>query len=313
MALSGTGAAATVVVPTGVAFGTVTQGTPSAPMTVTLTNMGTAALNFSAAPNVTGTNAADFAITGSTCVVGTPVAANGGTCMVTLVFTPSTTAAETAALNFADDANPPNQSVPLTGTGGSSSAGFTFTATPPANGGIGTEVSILPGDTVTFTLTLLPNPGFTGQIMLMCVTGIPATIATANPALVNVTTSPSGAIAVQCTLQTNCVANLVAPRGNGPQGPAPFGPPAPLAPVEGMSAIALLAALGLRRAPRPWAARLAPALLLLLLLVTFTACVNNAPPILPNQPTTPAGVYQIQVVATSGGVKQTVALTVHVI
>ncbi|HMD31717.1 MAG TPA: hypothetical protein VKG84_07390, partial [Candidatus Acidoferrales bacterium] len=93
----------------------------------------------------------------------------------------------------------------------------------------------------------------------------------------------------------------------------PWGPE-PLAPVGAMSAIALLMALLLRRVPRPWAARLAPALLLVLLVMTWTACVNNNPPILPNAPTTPAGVYQIQVIATApGGVKQTVSLTVHVI
>jgi trimeric autotransporter adhesin len=312
VALSGTGAAATVSLPANVAFGTVNQGTASAPMTVTLTNTGSTALNFTSAPNVTGTNAADFAITGATCAVGTPVAANGGTCTVTLVFTPATLGAESASLNFADNATPPMQSVPLTGTGGSTSAGFTFTAMPPGSGGIGTVVSILPGDTAVFTLVLQPNPGFIGTIGVACVSTIPFTIATASPASINVTTSPSPAFNVTCTLQTNCVPSWVGPRDNGPQ-PGPWGTPVGSA-AEAMSAIVLLMALLLRRAPQPWAARLAPVLLLVVLLMTVTACVHNDPPVIPNAPTTPAGVYQIQVVATApGGVKQTVALTVHVI
>jgi hypothetical protein len=60
--------------------------------------------------------------------------------------------------------------------------------------------------------------------------------------------------------------------------------------------------------------RLAPALMLVLLVVAWTGCVSNPPPAIPNAPTTPAGVYQLPVVATApGGVKQTITLTIHVI
>ncbi|HMD31815.1 MAG TPA: hypothetical protein VKG84_07880 [Candidatus Acidoferrales bacterium] len=52
-----------------------------------------------------------------------------------------------------------------------------------------------------------------------------------------------------------------------------------------------------------------------MLVMTAAACVSgNLPPALPNAPTTPAGVYQIQLQASApGGVKQSVPLTVHVI
>ena len=435
--ISGTGSAAPIPVvslPATVAFGVVPKGTPSAPMVVTLTNTGTASLNFTSAPAVTGANAGDFAISGSTCAVAAAVAANGGTCTVTLVFTPATAAGETATLNFADDASPPAQmvaltgtgtlpvvtftpagglnfgpvvpmtpsapmsitlqvgagtgtlqlssvtivpgtgtgpndyafaagttcpmtggtvaagtscvvniiftpsvagtlnaalvfagsnltgspvSLPMTGLGASTAAGFVFTAMTPGNGGIGTNVSILAGDTVTFTLVLQPNPGFIGPISISCVSGIPATIATANPTMINVTTTPSQPFTVTCTLQTNCVTSLVAPKPRMPGGPWN----GPVTPVEGLietaSALAMLLALVLRRMPQPWAARLAPALALMVLLTLMmatAACTNNLPPPLPNQPTTPTGVYQIQIVATApGGVKQMVPLTVHVI
>jgi hypothetical protein len=60
--------------------------------------------------------------------------------------------------------------------------------------------------------------------------------------------------------------------------------------------------------------------LLVLLMLTWTACVNNPAPLLRGAGTTPAGVYQLQVVATattSAGVKLPPVLgpvlTVHII
>jgi hypothetical protein len=316
--LSGTGttapAPAVTFSPTSVAFGAVNVGTPSTPVVVTLTNSGTAALTI-VGITITGANAADFMQTNN-CPTATAPLAAGAACMITLTFTPAAAGNEAAILQVADNAAGSPQMVPLSGTGSSTAAGFTFTAMTPGNGGIGTNVSILPGDTAVFTLVLQPNPGFIGPIAVACVSTIPFTIATASPAMINVTTTPSPPFTIMCTLQTNCVPSLVGPRDNGPRS-GPWGAPVGTT-VEAMSAIALLIvllmALLLRRAQRPWAVRLAPALLLVLLLMTWTACVHNDPPVIPNAPTTPAGVYQIQVVATApGGVKQTVSLTVHVI
>ncbi|HMD30538.1 MAG TPA: hypothetical protein VKG84_01430, partial [Candidatus Acidoferrales bacterium] len=136
------------------------------------------------------------------------------------------------------------------------------------------------------------------------------------PAMINITTTPSPAIAVTCTLQTNCVAQLMGPRG-------PEGPGTPMQPFAAFSGLLLLAAMLLRsrvfglQRRGPWAARLAPVcamLLLVMLVMTWTACVSNPPPTIPGAPTTPAGVYQIEIQATApGGVKQSVPLTVHVI
>jgi len=135
-----------------------------------------------------------------------------------------------------------------------------------------------------------------------------------------VTTSPSPPINVMCTLQTNCVTSLVGPRAPGewPGTPAP--------PITAAGGLALLLALVLReraagsqrRGERgAWVARVSPLLAtfaLLLLVMTWTACASNPPRLIPNAPATPAGVYQIQLVATApGGVKQTVTLMVHVL
>ena len=65
---------------------------------------------------------------------------------------------------------------------------------------------------------------------------------------------------------------------------------------------------------------LAAACLLVLLVMTWTACVSNPPAAIPGAPTTPAGVYQIQVMATPtvNGVPQKPVmlpqpLTVHIL
>ena len=115
--LSGTGAGPLVSLPASLAFSSVPLNPGNASMAVTLTNSGGAPLTFTSNPSINGTNAADFAITVATCSTAASVAA-GASCTVTVVFTPATSAiAETASLNFADNATPGTQTVPLSGTG----------------------------------------------------------------------------------------------------------------------------------------------------------------------------------------------------
>jgi hypothetical protein len=101
--------------PTSLAFGQTKGGqkvgTTSAPATVTLTNTGTGTLNISrlvlggASPNV-------FAIAGTTCGL---TVAPGGSCSVTITFTPIAKGNVTASLNVTDDLG--TQTVALTGKG----------------------------------------------------------------------------------------------------------------------------------------------------------------------------------------------------
>jgi hypothetical protein len=55
--------------------------------------------------------------------------------------------------------------------------------------------------------------------------------------------------------------------------------------------------------------------LLALLVMTWAGCANSNPaPAIPGAPRTPAGVYQLPIVATAaGGVKTVLSLTVRVI
>lgn len=79
----------------------------SSTRTVTITNSGTAALNFSALTltPASGTAAGEFT-RGGTCAVGTPVGANGGSCTLVLGFSPASGASgsKAATLQIASNA-----------------------------------------------------------------------------------------------------------------------------------------------------------------------------------------------------------------
>lgn len=99
---TGTGVATAPAVglaPTSMDFGSQTQSTTSGIKSIQLNNTGTANLTISSIA-ATGANAADFTVT-SHCT--SPLIA-GGSCAVDVTFTPSTTAAETAAVTFTTNA-----------------------------------------------------------------------------------------------------------------------------------------------------------------------------------------------------------------
>ena len=111
--LSGTGTTAKLT-PTRVNFGTVVVGVTSAVKKVTITNVGTTTLTLSSIA-VTGTEAADFPETATTC--GSSLAA-AKSCTVSLTFKPSTTGSRSATLTVTDSAAGSPQQVTLVGTGG---------------------------------------------------------------------------------------------------------------------------------------------------------------------------------------------------
>jgi Abnormal spindle-like microcephaly-assoc'd, ASPM-SPD-2-Hydin len=129
VALSGTGTTVTPP-PTGtpalsfspmsLAFGTQKLNMASAAQTVTVTNSGTAALMISGL-SLSGTNATDFAVSG-TCTAGSSVAA-GASCTAQVKFTPTMAGARTASLDVASNATGAH-SVALSGTGTSDTNGL---------------------------------------------------------------------------------------------------------------------------------------------------------------------------------------------
>ena len=115
VSLLGTGSSPITATPlTGIAFGTIAGGHSSVNKTVTVTNNGAAMLTIS--ESITGTNSADFAVTGGSC--GASLAGGGAHCTYLVKFTPSIVGAESATIGVSavgDLASPHN--VSLSGTG----------------------------------------------------------------------------------------------------------------------------------------------------------------------------------------------------
>jgi hypothetical protein len=100
--------------PTSVNFGTQPVNTTSLPRYVTLTNKGSATVNFTGTGiTITGANAVDFAEQNN---CGTSVA-RGASCFIKVTFTPSAQGKRTADVLISDDGGGSPQTVPLMGTG----------------------------------------------------------------------------------------------------------------------------------------------------------------------------------------------------
>jgi hypothetical protein len=109
-----------------VTFAPQTIATTSPSQVVTLTNSGTANLILNA-PTSTG----PFAFT-TTCPIGTPPVAPGGSCIFTITFTPTVVGAATGTIDFSSNAPSSPTSIALSGTGAAVAVpGVVITPTPP--------------------------------------------------------------------------------------------------------------------------------------------------------------------------------------
>jgi Ca2+-binding RTX toxin-like protein len=112
--VTGTGRAPVATVnPTSLAFGNVTVNTTSTAQTVTVGNTGDANLVVGT-PTLGGSTPSQFAVTGNAC--GTPVAP-GGSCTISVVFSPTVAAAASATLSIPHNAAGSPSTVTLTGAG----------------------------------------------------------------------------------------------------------------------------------------------------------------------------------------------------
>ena len=143
--LTGTGTGGSVnLSTTSVNFGNQTVGTTSAASAVMVTNNGTASLTFTSIA-VTG----DFAIaaSGTTCSTTAPVAA-GGSCVINVTFTPTTTGSRSGSLTLSDNATGSPQIVSLSGTGTVSVNTITWTLK---------NVTFANGETVSGWFEVVPS------------------------------------------------------------------------------------------------------------------------------------------------------------
>ncbi len=116
VALSGTGTVVTFS-PSSLNFGTQTKGTSSPPQTISMTNVGTAAIKISKI-YVTGARVSSFVIQNtSTCPMGTGSLGAGASCTIDVVFTPQLKGALNANVTALDTGGGSPQNVPMSGTG----------------------------------------------------------------------------------------------------------------------------------------------------------------------------------------------------
>ena len=118
--------------PTSVAFGNQAVNTTSAPTPVTLTNSGLGPLTISSIAT-----SGDFAetSTGATaCPIGPATLAAGASCTINVTFTPTATGARTGTLSVTDNASGSPHTIPLTGTGTSSTSTVSLSPTTAALG-----------------------------------------------------------------------------------------------------------------------------------------------------------------------------------
>lgn len=179
IALSGTGTMPTPVVglsPTSIPFGSQTLGTTSTPQTITVSNTGSATLNFTNI-QLTGVNANQYQIVsaGTTCQVGVPVSAPSGTCSIEVEFAPTAAASANAAVTLTDDANPTTQSVTLTGTGTGAVASYSANSMSFGGVNVGTtsspqSVTLTNTGNITLTISNVaidPSIGIPGDFALL--------------------------------------------------------------------------------------------------------------------------------------------------
>ena len=144
VALSGMGVAPAVSLsPPSLSFVSQTIGTSSTVQTITLTNGGSTTLSITSLV-MAGANAGDFAQTNS---CGSSVA-SGGSCTISVTFTPSASGSRTASVSVTDNASGSPQTVGLSGAGVAPAVSLSPTSLSFVSQTIGTSSTV---QTITLT------------------------------------------------------------------------------------------------------------------------------------------------------------------
>jgi len=126
-----TGTPSLAAAPPALDFGNVAVGATSPTLSVRITNAGTAPFAL-ASLGIEGAQAADFArgAGAEACATGTPIPANGGSCVVYVAFTPGAAGARAALLALGDGTAATPFTVALTGNGSGGGGGASVTPAP---------------------------------------------------------------------------------------------------------------------------------------------------------------------------------------
>jgi hypothetical protein len=146
-----------VLSPPSLSFAPQAPGTNSSPQTVTLTNIGVAALTLSGI-SISGADATGFSETNNC----PPTLATNGSCQINVTSVPNAAGAQTASLNVTDSAPRSPQTVALSGTG----EDFSLAASPTSN-------TVTPGQAANYSVTVSPLNGLSQKVALTC-SGEPA-------------------------------------------------------------------------------------------------------------------------------------------
>lgn len=283
VSLQGYGGSATTgtLSPASVTFGSQAVGVTSAAQAVTLSNSGTIALAI-ASISATG----DFAQS-NTC--GSSVAA-GGSCQISITFTPTASGTRTGALRIVDNTAQSPQSVALSGTGTGPNLGLGLPA-----GGSG-SLTLAAGANGSYTLTI-GGAGVAGTASLSC-TGAPTGATCSVPATVSLNANTPSSITVSVTTTSRSALLM------------------PIERTPGLPILGIVLGIGMIAAPmalaKRWKTRIGFASLVMAL--GLCACGGGGPSSggSSNPNGTPAGNYQLIVTASSGSTTQTTNLTLTV-
>jgi hypothetical protein len=142
--------------PDPLSFPTITQGTTSNPITITVTNPGTASLQLSSVA-IGGNNVSDFTTTN---------ACNGslapkGACNITVTFAPLAAGERTETITLTDNASDSPQVINV---GGNANPAVTLAPAPSSS----TSATVAPGQHAQYNLQLTPGAGYTGTVSFTC-------------------------------------------------------------------------------------------------------------------------------------------------
>jgi hypothetical protein len=257
-------------------------GTTSAAQPVAFSNTGNTALTLNSI-GISGSNYSDFSQTNN---CGSGLAA-GGSCTISVTFTPSSGGPLTGTLIITDNSNNTTGS---TQTVSLSGAGQDFTLDTP--GGISPTATVAPGQTATFTFGVGSEGGFNQTVSFTC-TGAPSESSCAlspNPA------APGSSITATVT--------TTAPSAGSPRTLPPLQPRLPGPQALLMLAVLLVMAAGTIRGLRQIGASrrrtiLVPLAAGLLLALGLAGCGGGSGGG-SHKPGTPAGTYFLTVTGTAG-------------